>query len=93
MKTVATFQSSAFNTTVTKDYFINPECFGDDLARWLITRLRATGTKRFMRRFDAASLYAALDRKRIARGLNWTQLADEIGISAATIKRTARGGN
>jgi hypothetical protein len=44
MKTVATFRSSKFNTTETKDYFINPECFGDDLARWLISRLRSTGT-------------------------------------------------
>src|SRR5262245_23898524 len=37
------FQSTAFNTTESKDYFINEGCFGDDLARWLIERLKARG--------------------------------------------------
>jgi hypothetical protein len=37
------FQSEAFNTSERKDYFINDCCFGDDLARWLIERLRARG--------------------------------------------------
>lgn len=37
------FQSTAFNTTEPKDYFINECCYGDDLARWLIERLRARG--------------------------------------------------
>jgi len=41
-RTVATFQSTSFNTAEPKDYFINPCCFGDDLARWLIDRLRST---------------------------------------------------
>jgi len=37
------FQSTAFNTSEPKEYFINESCFGDDLARWLIERLRAQG--------------------------------------------------
>ena len=43
MQTVATFESDAFNTTVEKDTFVNPGCFGDDLARWLMNSLRARG--------------------------------------------------
>ena len=43
MRTVATFHSSVFNTSEEKHYFINPGCFGDDLARWLIARLRSAG--------------------------------------------------
>jgi hypothetical protein len=39
----ATYRSSAFNTSEPKPYFINPCCFGDDLARWMIARLRAAG--------------------------------------------------
>jgi transcriptional regulator with XRE-family HTH domain len=45
-----------------------------------------------MRRFDSSALFAALDRERLARGLTWTQLAAEIGVSASTIQRTRRGG-
>jgi hypothetical protein len=37
------FQSPVFNTTESKDYFINECCFGDDLARWFIERLKARG--------------------------------------------------
>lgn len=44
MRTVATFRSSAFNNSQERAYFITPGCFGDDLARWLISRLRADGT-------------------------------------------------
>ena len=40
-----TFQSSAFNTSEKKDYFINDGCYGDDLARWLMKRLNAHGVK------------------------------------------------
>lgn len=45
MRTVVTFQSSAFNTSEPRPYFINPECFGDDVARWLGERLRAGGMR------------------------------------------------
>jgi len=37
------FKSTAFNTTEAKEYFINPCCFGDDLAKWLIGELRRRG--------------------------------------------------
>jgi hypothetical protein len=43
MKTVAVFESRAFNHTEPKEYFINPCCFGDDLARWLMDELRQGG--------------------------------------------------
>jgi len=43
MLTEATFRSSAFNTSEVKPYFINPCCFGDDLAKWMIARLREIG--------------------------------------------------
>jgi len=43
MPTEATFKSSAFNTAETRPYFINPECYGDDLAKWMMARLRAAG--------------------------------------------------
>jgi len=43
VRTVVTFQSSAFNTTDRRPYFINDGCYGDDLALWLISELRASG--------------------------------------------------
>ena len=45
-----------------------------------------------MLRFDAVALYDALDGQRTARGMTWAQVAVEIGVSAATIKRTRAGG-
>jgi hypothetical protein len=35
IKTVVAFESTAFNMAEPKDYFINPCCFGDDVATWL----------------------------------------------------------
>lgn len=43
MKTEVHFRSTAFNCTEPKGCFINDRCFGDDLARWLIQRLRSQG--------------------------------------------------
>jgi hypothetical protein len=43
VRTVVTFESTAFNMAEPKDYFINPCCFGDDLAKWLIDELRKQG--------------------------------------------------
>jgi hypothetical protein len=43
MRIEASFRSSAFNTSEAKPYFINECCFGDDLANWMIGRLRARG--------------------------------------------------
>lgn len=37
------FRSEAFNNSEPKDYFINECCFGDDVCRWLILRLRSRG--------------------------------------------------
>jgi hypothetical protein len=45
IRTVVTFTSSGFNTTEPKDYFINPCCFGDDVAKWLIEQLKNQGVK------------------------------------------------
>jgi hypothetical protein len=45
MRTIATFDSKSFNTHEPKPYFINPCCFGDDAARWLIARLRDRGVE------------------------------------------------
>lgn len=45
-----------------------------------------------MRRFDTRALFAALDRQRTTRQLTWDAVAREIGVSAATITRTRRGG-
>ncbi len=36
-----TFVTTLFNATEVKDYFINPCCFGDDCAQWLIDKLKA----------------------------------------------------
>lgn len=43
-------------------------------------------------RFNAAALYAALDAQRRARGMSWSQVAAEIGVSASTLTRTKLGG-
>jgi len=45
-----------------------------------------------MVRFDAKALYAALDAQRAARGLTWSQIANDTGVSATTIARTRDGG-
>jgi len=34
------FESARFNLSEPRDYFINDCCFGDDLAKWLVERLR-----------------------------------------------------
>ncbi|HEX4542434.1 MAG TPA: hypothetical protein VH114_04635 [Candidatus Acidoferrum sp.] len=45
LRTVVTFESSAFNMLEPKDYFINPCCFGGDVAKWLINELRKLGVE------------------------------------------------
>jgi transcriptional regulator with XRE-family HTH domain len=45
-----------------------------------------------MRRFDTAALFAALDGQRVARGMSWTDVARDTGVSVATIRRTEHGG-
>jgi hypothetical protein len=41
VKTVVTLKSSTFNMSEPREYFINPGCFGDDLAKWLAEQLRS----------------------------------------------------
>ena len=43
MRTQFTFRSLAFNTPQSRAEYINPGNYGDDLARWLMRRLRSTG--------------------------------------------------
>jgi hypothetical protein len=43
VRTVATFESDSFNLKQARPYFINQDCFGDDLATWLIDKIRRAG--------------------------------------------------
>jgi hypothetical protein len=43
LRTVVTFKSLAFDSSEAKEYFINPGCFGDDVATWLSQQLRDHG--------------------------------------------------
>jgi hypothetical protein len=44
-------------------------------------------------RFDVPAIHAALDARRVARGLTWAQVASEIGgFGATSLTRMARGG-
>lgn len=45
-----------------------------------------------MKRFDAKALYQALDSQRLARGMTWSEVGAQIGVSPATISRTRTGG-
>jgi hypothetical protein len=45
VRTIVSFKSMAFNMTEPRTYFINPRCFGDDVAKWLILELRNRGVK------------------------------------------------
>jgi hypothetical protein len=46
VRTHVTFVTKLFNTEDVKDYFINPCCFGDDCAQWLIDRLVSQGSEK-----------------------------------------------
>lgn len=41
--------------------------------------------------FDAEAFYEALDSVRVAKKLNWKQVAAESGVSASTLTRMAQG--
>ena len=45
LRSVVTFRSTSFNTTQSKEYFINPGCFGDDLVRWIAEELSRRGAR------------------------------------------------
>lgn len=42
-RTLVAFYSSNFNTTESKPHYINPECYGDDVAEWMRDQLRNRG--------------------------------------------------
>jgi hypothetical protein len=43
LRTHVTFRTSRFNQTEVRPYFINPNCFGDDCAAWLVGGLHERG--------------------------------------------------
>lgn len=45
-----------------------------------------------MKRFDSKALYQALEQKRKERGLTWSDISREIGVSSSTMTRTKHGG-
>jgi hypothetical protein len=45
METSFEFKSTYFNNSVPKDDFVNPGCYGDDLAVWLIEKLKDSGVE------------------------------------------------
>jgi hypothetical protein len=45
IRTLVTFESTAFNMTEAKEYFMNPCSFGDDVANWLMSELRKRGAR------------------------------------------------
>jgi hypothetical protein len=54
--------------------------------------LPSVGSDKILR-FDTRSLFAALDARRVERGIPWTQVAREIGgVSAASLTRVSDGG-
>lgn len=42
-------------------------------------------------RFDIAGFHAAIDAQREAKGLNWKDVAEQSGVSAATLTRMSQG--
>ena len=64
-----------------------PEGVADDTAHILPRSERGQ-----ILRFDTKALYASLDRKRAAGGMTWRAVAEQIGISVASIKHLAEGG-
>lgn len=43
VRTFVTFRSNRFDTSESKPHYINPCCFGDDVAEWLVQRLKEVG--------------------------------------------------
>jgi hypothetical protein len=43
IRTHTTFRTDRFNRTEVRPHFINPNCFGDDCAAWLVAGLRQRG--------------------------------------------------
>ena len=51
-RTHVTFVTKLFNTEEVKDYFINPCCFGDDCAQWLIDLLASQNIGQNIEKID-----------------------------------------
>ena len=43
LRTLVTFRSNKFNTSEIKSNYINPCCFGGDVAQWLVQQLTSSG--------------------------------------------------
>ena len=43
MKTHVTFQNEFLNKSEPRDFFVNPDCFGDDVCKYMISELREKG--------------------------------------------------
>lgn len=41
--------------------------------------------------FDIAGFHAALDAQRVAKSLNWKEVAEQSGVSASTLTRMSKG--
>jgi transcriptional regulator with XRE-family HTH domain len=41
--------------------------------------------------FDGDKFYDALDTERLAKGINWKQVAEESGVSASSLTRMSQG--
>jgi len=66
-----------------------PDHDGTSTATTLLPQVRPDQ----MLRFDAVAIYKALDSQRVARGMTWPQVANEVGgSSAADLTRLAQGG-
>jgi transcriptional regulator with XRE-family HTH domain len=71
-----------------------PESFipGHKESRVVSLTLPRVGRDRILR-FDAVAIHAALDARRVERGLTWAEVAAEIGgFSPAGLTRMAKGG-
>ena len=69
-----------------------PESFVPGSEEAASARLPDVGPAQILR-FDTRKLYAALDARRIERGLTWTQVANEIGgLTAPSLTRFSQGG-
>jgi hypothetical protein len=55
-------------------------------------KLARVGPRRILR-FDAASIFVALDAQRVERAMTWAQVANDIGgINASSLTRLSNGG-
>lgn len=77
MANTVRFQAPAFNSTEPKAHFINPGCFGDDVANWLKPRLEALGYRVDGPGQEDWGWYLVSDRDGRAHYLNIGHTGDE----------------